>query len=65
MLGGLRRRTKLSEAFELAPVVGELFAAAQDEAIAFRTYACPTISPMIHLVCRGCPGGGGGAGGVV
>jgi ATP-dependent Clp protease ATP-binding subunit ClpA len=36
MLGRLRHRPKLSETFELAPVVGELFAAAQDEAIAFR-----------------------------
>ena len=36
MLSGRRRRSKLSETFDLAPVVGELFVAAQVEAIAFR-----------------------------
>jgi ATP-dependent Clp protease ATP-binding subunit ClpA len=36
MLSGRRRRGKLAATFELSPVVGELFAAAQREAIAFR-----------------------------
>ena len=37
----------------------------KDADIAFRTYACPTTSPMIHRACVGWPAGGGGAGGVV
>jgi ATP-dependent Clp protease ATP-binding subunit ClpA len=36
MLRGRRRRSKLSESFELAPLVGELFATAQVEASALR-----------------------------
>jgi ATP-dependent Clp protease ATP-binding subunit ClpA len=52
MLGGLRRRTKLSETFELAPVVGELFAAAQDEATAFRHDWIGTEHVLLALLGR-------------
>jgi ATP-dependent Clp protease ATP-binding subunit ClpA len=52
MLSGLRRRTKLAETFELAPVVSELFVAAQDEAIAFRHDWIGTEHVLLALLGR-------------
>jgi ATP-dependent Clp protease ATP-binding subunit ClpA len=52
MLGRLRHRPKLSETFELAPVVGELFAAAQDEAVAFRHDWIGTEHVLLALLGR-------------
>jgi len=47
-----RRRGKLAATFELAPVVGELFVAAQDEAIAFRHDWIGTEHVLLALVGR-------------
>lgn len=52
MLSLRRRRAKLAETFELAPVVGELFEAAQDEAIAFRHDSIGTEHVLLALVGR-------------
>jgi ATP-dependent Clp protease ATP-binding subunit ClpA len=52
MLGVRRRRAKLSETFELAPLVGQLFVAAQDEAIAFRHDYIGTEHVLLALLGR-------------
>jgi ATP-dependent Clp protease ATP-binding subunit ClpA len=52
MLSGRRRRAKLSGTFEPASVVGELFAAAQDEAIAFRHDYIGTEHVLLALLGR-------------
>jgi hypothetical protein len=52
MLSGRRRRNKLATAFELAPVVGEVFAAAQVETVAFRHDYIGTEHVLLALVGR-------------
>jgi ATP-dependent Clp protease ATP-binding subunit ClpA len=52
-LGGRRRRGRHAETFELAPVVGELFAAAQAEAIAFRHDQIGAEHVLLALIGRG------------
>jgi ATP-dependent Clp protease ATP-binding subunit ClpA len=52
MLGGRRRRAKLSATCELAPVVGELFVGAQVEAIAFRHDSIGTEHVLLALLGR-------------
>lgn len=47
-----RRRGTLADTFELAPVVGELFAAAQNEAIAFRHDYIGTEHVLLALIGR-------------
>jgi ATP-dependent Clp protease ATP-binding subunit ClpA len=47
-----RRRGTLADGFELAPVVGELFATAQDEAIAFRHDSIGTEHVFLALIGR-------------
>jgi ATP-dependent Clp protease ATP-binding subunit ClpA len=52
MLLGRRRRATLSATFERAPVVGELFVAAQNEAIAFRHDFIGTEHVLLALLGR-------------
>lgn len=52
MLGARRRRAKRSGTFELAPVVGELFLAAQEEATAFRHDSIGTGHVLLALAGR-------------
>lgn len=52
MLSGRRRRAKQSGTFELPPVVGELFASAQDEAIALRHDSIGTEHVLLALIGR-------------
>ena len=52
MLGGHRRRAKRPTAFELPPVVDELFEAAQTEAIAFRHDVIGTEHILLALLGR-------------
>jgi hypothetical protein len=52
MLRGRQQRAKLAETFELAPMVGELFAAAQDEAVAFRHDYIGTEHVLLALLRR-------------
>jgi ATP-dependent Clp protease ATP-binding subunit ClpA len=52
MFGARRRRGRLAATFELAPVVGELFATAQAEAIAFRHDSIGTEHVLLALIDR-------------
>jgi ATP-dependent Clp protease ATP-binding subunit ClpA len=52
MLTGRHRRGKLAATFEFAPVVGELFVAAQNEAIAFRHDWIGTEHVLLALIGR-------------
>jgi ATP-dependent Clp protease ATP-binding subunit ClpA len=52
MLGGRRGRARQSGTFELPPVVGELFASAQDEAIALRHDSIGTEHVLLALIGR-------------
>jgi ATP-dependent Clp protease ATP-binding subunit ClpA len=52
MLRVRRRRSKLAQTFERAPIVGELFAAAQDEAAAFRHDSIGTEHMLLALLGR-------------
>ena len=48
----VRRRSNLAQTFEQAPIVGELFAAAQDEAVVFRHDSIGTEHMLLALLGR-------------
>jgi ATP-dependent Clp protease ATP-binding subunit ClpA len=58
MLRVRRRRARLAHTFERAPIVGELFAAAQDEASAFRHDSIGSEHVLLALLGRSDETGG-------